>query len=478
MDILQDEGNGLVWFRRDLRLDDNPALTAAVRSGRPLICAFILDERPGGASAWWLQRSLDALKTSLSQRGAGLTLCTGATEDVLLDLVRKYEIGSVFANLTGLPDLDRRDRELAGKLDTLGVQFRAFQSATLVRPDSVRTKTGGVFKVFTPFWRSLTANAAIRDCLPPPETIRAAANLPESLPLSDLALYEATPDWAAAFPESWTPGENGGLAQLDRFRADGLDDYGDKRDRPDLEKTSRLSPHLAWGEVSPRRVWHAVRDVSDSRDAGKFLSEVGWREFSYYLLHHFPHIETQSFRPDFDRFAWRDDEAGFQAWCRGETGYPLVDAGMRQLWQTGWMHNRVRMVAASFLVKHLLIDWRRGLDWFADTLVDHDRASNAASWQWVAGSGADAAPYFRIFNPIAQGEKFDPDGTYIRHWCPELAGLSSRDIHAPFKARGLALASAGVTLGGNYPGPIVEHSYARQRALDTYSLLKQSAEPA
>lgn len=477
MDILQDEGNALVWFRRDLRLDDNTALTAAVQSGRPLICAFILDERPGAASAWWLERSLNALKNSLSKRGAQLILCDGSTESVLLDMVRRFEIGSVFANLTGMPELDRRDKELAGQLDALGVQFRAFQSATLVRPDSVRTKTDGVFKVFTPFWRSLTANAAIRDCLLPPDAITAATNLPDSLSLADLGLYPAKPDWASAFAGSWTPGEDGGLAQLDRFRADGLDDYGDKHDRPDLEKTSRLSPHLAWGEVSPRRVWHAVKDVSDSRDADKFLSEVGWREFSYYLLHHFPRIETQSFRPDFDRFAWRDDEAGFQAWCRGETGYPLVDAGMRQLWQTGWMHNRVRMVAASFLVKHLLIDWRRGLDWFADTLLDHDRASNAASWQWVAGSGADAAPYFRIFNPIAQGEKFDPDGVYIRRWCPELARLSSRDIHAPFKAGGLALASAGVTLGGNYPEPIVDHSRARERALDTYALLKQGAEP-
>lgn len=475
MDILQNDGNGLVWFRRDLRLDDNPALCAAVRDGRPLLALFILDQRPGGASAWWLERSLTHLRDSLDTLGVTLVLRSGDPHAILCDLIRQCSIGTVYANLTGLPDQDQRDRDIAHEVRRLDASFRGFQSATLARPDAVKTRTGDPFRVFTPFWRALRSSVEIRPCLAPPRAIRGLRDCPASETLADWNLSPRQPDWAEPFEDCWQAGEASALRQLDMFRAEALETYADQRDRPDLPATSRLSPHLSWGEISPRRIWHAVRDVSDSASAEKYLAELGWRDFSYHLLHHFPEIETRNFRKNFDRFAWREDAEGLRAWSRGETGYPIVDAGMRQLWQTGWMHNRVRMVAASFLVKHLLIDWRRGLEWFADTLVDHDRASNAASWQWVAGCGADAAPYFRIFNPMTQGRKFDPHGDYVRRWCPELGGLSDRWIHAPFEAGTETLAAAGVRLGQTYPGPVVDHPTARQRALDRFARLKADA---
>jgi deoxyribodipyrimidine photo-lyase len=301
-----------------------------------------------------------------------------------------------------------------------------------------------------------------------------------SEPVEDWKLEPTRPDWAGGLRESWTPGENEARERL----ADFLDDirgYADNRDRPDKPATSRLSPHLRFGEIGAAGIFHAARFASDqgapSRDIEKFLSELGWREFSYHLLNHFPDLGTKNLQSRFDAFPWRDDDKALRAWQRGRTGYPIVDAGMRELWHTGWMHNRVRMVCASFLIKHLLIDWRRGEEWFWDTLVDADPANNTASWQWVAGSGADAAPYFRIFNPVLQGEKFDPDGAYVRHWVPELAKLSDKFVHKPWLASPLELAEAGVTLGKSYPQPIVDHDMARKRALAAFETIRSEPHP-
>jgi deoxyribodipyrimidine photo-lyase len=324
--------------------------------------------------------------------------------------------------------------------------------------------------------------------LPAPAAL-AASTLPAGAALTpvsvdDLRLRPTKPDWAKEMATLWTPGEAGARMQLGRFLEGAVKGYGDNRNRPDRISTSRLSPHLRFGEIGPRQIWHATRAAFESGhasakayDVEKFLTEIGWREFSYHLLHQFPELANSNFQPKFDAFPWLDDAKALNAWQRGLTGYPIVDAGMRELWRTGWMHNRVRMIVGSFLVKHLLIDWRRGEDWFWDTLVDADPASNAASWQWVAGSGADAAPYFRIFAPVLQGEKFDPNGDYVRKYVPELAKLPKQHIHKPWAAPHPVLASAGITLGRDYPHPIVNHEDARKRALAAFKSIS-SAEAA
>jgi deoxyribodipyrimidine photo-lyase len=300
--------------------------------------------------------------------------------------------------------------------------------------------------------------------------------------LDDWNLRPVRPDWAKGFGPQWTPGEVGARARLDHFLDHGLMGYGELRNRPDLENVSRLSPHLHWGEISPRQIWAATHakiaaEPALRRDGEKFLSEIGWREFAYHLLFHFPTLPERNWKPGFDAYPWREDRAQLRAWQRGQTGYPIVDAGLRELWTTGTMHNRVRMVVASFLIKHLRMDWRHGEAWFWDTLLDADAANNAASWQWVAGSGADAAPYFRIFNPISQGQKFDPDGIYVRRWCPELGRLPTAVLHAPFEAAPEILAAAGVVLGQTYPLPIVDHAEARAAALAGYEAVRDAGRP-
>jgi deoxyribodipyrimidine photo-lyase len=340
----------------------------------------------------------------------------------------------------------------------------------LVEPGRLLTKDGGPLRVFTPFWKRVLSLGELRRPLPAPQRLPPPLDL-SSDTLADWQLEPAKPDWAGGLRETWTPGETAARTRLADF-LDGIRGYADDRDRPDKPATSRLSSHLRFGEISASEVFHAARFAADtgapSRDTQKFLSELGWREFSYHLLHHFPDLATKNLQARFDAFPWRDDAAALTAWQRGRTGYPIVDAGMRELWHTGWMHNRVRMVVASFLIKHLLIDWRRGEEWFFDTLVDADPANNTASWQWVAGSGADAAPYFRIFNPVLQGEKFDPHGAYVRRWVPEIAALPDRFIHKPWMASPLELAEAKIALGKTYPAPIVDHDTARKRALAAF----------
>ncbi len=466
----------LVWFRQDLRLSDNPALAAAASSGRPLILLYVLDDETpgrwalGGASRWWLHHSLSALSGAVADRGGRLTLRTGLAGKVLTDLVRETGAAEVYWNRCYEPYAIARDATLKTKLTTGGVLVHSFNGALLREPWEVRTLQDGPFKVFTPFWRALRQMGCPRTPMRAPPKV-AGPNV-ASERLDDWSLTPRRPNWARGFAGRWTPGEAGARAALKRFVSKRLSDYANDRDFPARDGASGLSPHLHWGEVSPVQVWAAAEAHAG---AEKFLSELGWREFSTHLLFNSPELPMKAWREHFDHFPWRDDDNAFTAWSRGRTGYPLVDAGMRELWRTGAMHNRVRMVAASFLIKHLLIDWRRGQDWFWDTLVDADLANNAASWQWVAGSGADASPYFRIFNPTTQSERFDPDGAYVRRWVPELARLPNAHIHAPAEAPAAALVDAGVRIGETYPAPIVDHGAARARALAAFEHVKAAA---
>lgn len=421
----------IVWFGRDLRLADHPALHAAARSGRPLICIYIKEAfqsvslLPGGASNWWLHQSLKAHRAELAKLGAELHLLSGEASVLVPHLVRKFNVAELFWNQTEIPWIDQRDRHLAHRLIEMGCQPRVFRSTTLTELNSVKNKQGAPFKVFSAFWRTAQTTLDHERPLPAPTSLNPHSEQPDGEDLQSWNLCPTAPDWAGGLARTWTPGERHARAQLQRFLENGLSTYPEDRDRPDLDNTSRLSPYLAHGEISARSVWHACQRVETEgvsiRAVEKFQAELGWRDFAYYLFRHFGDLRSESFNSKFDQFPWRDDPEAFQAWTRGKTGFPMVDAGMRQLWQTGWMHNRVRMVTASFLVKHLGIHWQQGMRWFEDTLVDADPVVNAASWQWVAGSGADAAPYFRIFNPVSQAGKFDPKGGYVRRYIPEYA---------------------------------------------------------
>jgi deoxyribodipyrimidine photo-lyase len=467
----------LVWFRDDLRLTDNPALHAAIASKQPLVCVYVLDEdsagcRPLGAAArWWLAGSLRALHTSLRLRGGALTLWRGAAGTIIPPLAREIGASAVYCNRRYDVAGVGVDRAVAQQLAKHSIAFETHQANQLFEPGAILSKAGKPMEVFTPFWRAALARGEPRAPLPAPSKINGSALASDSL--ADWRLEPARPDWAGGLRETWTPGEDGAKSRLETFLDDILSGYAQARERPDQDGTSRLSPHLRFGEISPFQLWHAARVAQDAprgrrasaADVEKFLAELGWREFSYQLLARHPNLATQNLQRRFDAFPWRTDNEALRAWQRGETGYPIVDAGMRQLWRTGWMHNRVRMVVASFLIKHLLVDWREGEAWFWDTLVDADPANNPASWQWVAGSGADAAPFFRIFNPILQGEKFDPQGEYVKQNVPELGRLPVEFIHQPWKASPLELATAGVALGKTYAAPVVDHGVARARAL-------------
>ena len=468
----------IVWFRRDLRLLDNPALSAAVASGRPVVPIYIHEDRPAGralgsASLWWLNRSLGSLSADLAEIGASLVLRRGDSADVIQMLLTETGAAAVYWNRLYDPASTARDAAIKARLRQKGVECRSFSGALLNEPWAVQTGSGRPYHVFTPYWRAArlavnlgAGNPAPVRLTPPPMALNS-----DSLPT--WALHPANPDWSTGFSD-WEPGEAGAQVRLQSFfEGPAARAYSEGRDRPGQEGTSRLSPHLHFGEISPRQVWTATsaaleRGDMPDRDAETFLKELGWRDFNAHLLFHRPDIDTAPFNARFRSFPWRHDDTAVRAWRTGATGYPLVDAGMRQLWQTGWMHNRVRMVAASFLVKDLMIDWQVGEAWFWETLVDADPASNAGNWQWVAGSGADAAPYFRIFNPTRQAETFDPGGAYIRRWAPELQALPNDVIHAPWRASASALAQAGIKLGSNYPYPIVDHAAARNRALNAY----------
>lgn len=476
----------LLWFRDDLRLSDNPALLAAREHG-PLLCLYVFDDAPerrplGGASRWWLSRSLKALSRAIAEKGGELLILHGDPAELVPRVVRETGACFVAWNRRYEAAAVALDKALKSELMAAGAAVESFNANLLNEPWQVTSKAGEPMKVFTPYWRAARERGEPTAPRAAPARL-SAAEVPGSLrklalTVDHLNLEPVAPDWAAGLRTSWTPGEDGARERLAAFLGAALPGYRDGRDRPDRTSTSRLSPHLRFGEIAPRQVWHAITAALEARttpagaaDAEKFLSELGWREFSYHLLFHYPALATENFNRRFDALPWARDAEALRAWQRGLTGYPIVDAGMRELWTTGWMHNRVRMIAASFLTKHLLTDWRTGEAWFWDTLVDADPANNAASWQWVAGSGADAAPYFRIFNPVTQGEKFDPDGAYVRRFVPELAKLDSRFVHRPWTAPEAALKQAGVALGDNYPRPIVALDRGRQRALDAFATL-------
>ena len=476
----------LLWFGRDLRLTDNPALAAALARAGPVIPIFLFDHAeagawaPGGASRWWLDASLAALDRDLRARGSRLILRRGPAAEALDRLIAETGAEAVYWNRRYEPWAVARAERLKASLKGRGLDVRSFNAALLREPWTLATQQGGPYRVFTPFWKALRAEPIDPPCAPAPKRIPAPDRFPESDRLGDWKLRPSKPDWAGGLRAAWQPGEAAAQARLADFADAAVLDYRDQRGRPDRNGTSRLSPHLHFGEIGPRQIWHAVTEQALARTgspmpvgAETYLSEIAWREFSYHLLFHFPHLPDRPLRAEFAGFPWAEVAAGLEAWQRGRTGYPIVDAGMRQLWQTGWMHNRVRMITASFLIKDLLLPWNTGQAWFWDTLVDADLANNAASWQWVAGSGADAAPYFRVFNPSLQGEKFDPDGTYIRRWVPELAQLPDKLIHAPWTAQPIALQGAGIRLGHDYPMPIIDHAGARQRALDAFKTLRQ-----
>ena len=473
----------IVWFRADLRLADNRALSEAAASGKPVICLYALEEegarRPnGGAQLWWLHHSLSRLAASLAVIGGELVLRSGSAAKALEGVIAASGADSVLWNRRHDPEGIAIDIALKSVLKARGIHAASFDGQLLHEPTQVKTGAGGPFKVYTPFWRAFSALPPPRAPYLAPDSIRRFQGELASDALEDWDLLPSRPDWSKGFDADWRPGEEGAQEKLQSFIGSGLSNYADGRNIPGQASTSRLSPHLVMGEISPFQIWHATCGLEDRhspRDVEVFRKEIVWREFAYHLLFHFPKLAEKNFNESFDAFPWASKPELIDAWKRGQTGYPIVDAGMRQLWQTGWMHNRVRMAAASFLIKHLMADWRIGEQWFWDTLVDACPANNPASWQWVAGSGADAAPYYRIFNPVLQGEKFDAAGDYVRKFVPEIAGLPNNLIHRPWEAGPLDLAAAGVELGKTYPNPIVDHAAARDRALAAYKGLRGGA---
>ena len=472
----------LHWFRHDLRLADNPALDAAVAAGGPLICLYVFDERMGEARRWWLQHSLTELQKSLDAKGQHLLLRKGEPNQIVLDLAKRHDVGLVTWNRLYAEPERQRDHALRDALAKADVRVEEGNAALGREPWDVEQDGGAPYKVFTPFSKAwfklgeLPAPSHAPGRLPPP---------PEDLGAGDelevWRLLPTKPDWAGGFRERWGGkiGEAAAADQLGSFIDEHLANYGKRRDVMGEHGTSRMSPHLHFGEISPRQIFHAVHGAIESgtvteQQAFPFQREMVWREFAHAILYNFPQLPDEPLRPEFAAFPWADDPGGkmMRAWQGGQTGYPLVDAGMRELWQTGWLHNRSRLVCGSFLTKDLMLPWQEGAKWFQDTLVDADLADNSLGWQWVSGCGVDASPYFRIFNPILQSKKFDPEGVYIRRFVPELAKLPDRLIHAPFEADPDELDQAGVVLGKTYPKPIVDHYKVRDIALAAYKSLK------
>jgi deoxyribodipyrimidine photo-lyase len=476
----------IVWFRQDLRLHDHPALHAALQDSARIIPVYILDTSknawpPGGASKWWLHHSLAGLAKSLADAGASLILRQGDPATILPELAEATGAHAIHASRAHEPHWRRLDKILAASFEKAGRTFTVHPGATLIDPNTIRSQTNTVYGMYTPFARAVEASFAATGGgpahpIPAPARIPGPATTIASARLEDLALLPTKPDWSAGLRDTWTPGETHACARLKSFASGAVSAYATGRNLPGQDGTSMLSPHLHWGELSPRDAWHATATASP--DHQTYRRELIWRDFAAYLLWHHPTLPDKPLRPAFANLEFRRAPQDLRAWQRGHTGIPIVDAGLRQLWQTGWMHNRVRMITASFLVKHLLIDWRDGETWFWDTLVDADLASNAASWQWVAGTGIDAQPFFRVFNPVTQGEKFDADGAYVRRFVPELAALPNKLLHAPWTAPDRILAQAGVVLGKTYARPLIDLADGRNRALDVYRrTVRDSAPP-
>lgn len=497
-----DSPRSIVLFRRDLRLSDNNALFSASEYGEVL--PIYIHEQPdetqhidknwpiGGASKWWLHHSLKHLNEQLQRVKQSLTIfqtsqskigTAPSTQSVLVDLCENNDCQRIFWNRRYEPHHIEQDKALKIYLKEHGIEVHSFNNNLLSEPWQQFTKQDTAYKVFTPYWRHCRNRFELELPVPAPlpqpnfQESTIEWNIESCVSLDELTLLPRNPDWSKTINEQWFPGEEHAQQKWAKFQESAINHYDHARDIPSIQGTSQLSPHFAFGEISVRQIWHdsiqlQIHNQTSIDDLNRYLSEIGWREFSYYQLFHFPELPKRNFNPRFDTFHWNSDHTQLNAWQQGKTGYPLVDAGMRELWHTGYMHNRVRMVVASFLCKDLLIHWQEGAKWFWDTLLDADLASNSAGWQWCAGCGADAAPFFRIFNPTTQSEKFDNTGIYIRKWVPELSKLPDKLIHKPWEAPIDILRVAGITLGKTYPLPIVEHKTARLEALDRYKDLK------
>lgn len=465
--------SALVWFRQDLRLADNPALHAAHRQGLPVIPVYILDDhaasvwRIGGAARVWLHGSLVSLQQDLRSFQSDLILRKGPTLETLLDLAHHTGARQIHCNTRYEPWAIAQERSLQNALAAQGIELIVHRGASLIwEPDSIQTGQGKPYQVFAPFFKKCLQSLPDMDIFLKPTALKSPAHWPESLSVDGLKLLP-TQGWDQEMRAFWQPGEAQAHRLLNEFIHCKQDDYAEARNIPAIDGTSRLSPYLSHGEISPRQIWQAVSD-DGKRSGSSFLREIVWREFAYHVLFHFPHTTDQALKPKFNRLPWTIRNDWFERWRHGQTGYPIVDAGMQQLWRIGWMHNRVRMIVGSFLTKDLLMPWQDGTRWFWDTLLDADLAQNSLNWQWVAGCGADAQPFFRIFNPVTQGQKFDPEGQYIRQWVPELAQLPIQYIHEPWNAPEAILSQSNIQLGKTYPEPMVDHGTARNHALKVY----------
>lgn len=473
--ISDDSPLHIVWFRQDLRLHDNPAYHAACQNKARIIAIYILDDDAAGqwargaASRWWLHHALNDLDDALE---GNLHVFSGNAQDILLWLTQKTGATTLHFNACYEPWRIAQDDEIRDALMQHDVDSISHQAGILFHPDTIKNGSGDPYKVFSYFYKNgcLKQSNTPRPPLPLPDQ-RRFAEFDHDTNIDDLQLLPRI-TWDEHIAKRWKVGEEAAKEQFERFLKCGLKEYHEVRNRPDKDGTSSLSPYLHYGHISPYQIWHGVKDYAASHNIDKgaevYLSEIGWREFSHYILYFFPHLPDNNFQEKFDAFEWESRSDYLQAWQRGKTGYPIVDAGMRQLWKEGWMHNRVRMIVGSFLVKDLLIDWREGEKWFWDTLVDADLANNAMGWQWIAGSGTDASPFFRIFNPVSQAEKFDPNGDYVRTYVPELKKLNKKQIHKPWEVSQGDLEKAGIVLGKHYPKPIVNHSDARDEALKRF----------
>lgn len=475
----------IVWFRQDLRRADNPALYEAYQEGAHILPIFIQDDKNSGqykrgaASNWWLHYSLKDLNNNLSDH---MAFFKGKADDILPKLIEESGADAVYWNRCYEPWRTSRDKKIKKQLEGDGVEAQSFKGTLIWEPWTIQTGSGTPYKVFTPFYKNgCLGKGDPQEPLPVPDRLTYADKPASAVSLDKLGLLPTDIRWDKKIEPYWKIGEDGANEALFNFIDGGANTYSEDRNRPDKNNTSRLSPYLHFGEISPRTVWNEIRkrqetDSISLSDTKTYLSEIGWREFCYNLLYHFEdRITDKPLQEKFEAFPWESNKQALQRWKVGQTGYPIVDAGMRQLWETGWMHNRVRMIVASFLIKDLMIHWKEGERWFWDTLVDADLASNTSNWQWVAGSGADASPFFRIFNPITQGEKFDPNGDYIRRWVPELKNIPDKYLNKPWDADEDTLKKAGVKLGKDYPKPIVDHSSARERALEAYKKVKNAA---
>lgn len=456
--------NAIVWFRSDLRLTDNEALSYASSQDFHVIFLYIHDSshHVGAAAKWFLHQALTSLAKNIKNKfKTNLIIQSGDPQQVLEKIAKRYNVNNIFWNRVYEPYTIQRDSDIKTHFQDKQFTVKSFNSSLLVEPGQLKNLSGSYYKVFTPFWRNClkqlenTISYAIE--VSSIKTIQIIESPIDSI--DKLGLKPSKPNWAKGWDKIYNVSESAAQTLCVDFIQQKIHQYKTDRDYPSKPATSGLSPYLHCGLISPRQIYLQTLSLPHSASVQQFISEIGWREFSYYLLYHFPKLSTTNFNPKFDKFAWENNPEHLKKWQAGTTGYPIIDAGMRQLWQTGWMHNRVRMIVASFLTKNLLIDWRHGAKWFTECLIDADLAANSASWQWVAGSGADSAPYFRIFNPITQSQKFDPQGEYLRRWLPELGNLSDKEIHFP-------------TTRDNYPEPIVDLKISRQRALDSYKSLR------